>query len=93
MAICIAVQKTRRTATSTESTRSLNRRAASAPSSVSTRVNSGTNAAENAPSANSLRKKLGSLNATKKASATGPAPSRAAIRMSRANPSTRLAMV
>ena len=93
MAICIAVQKTSSTTASTESTRSLNRRAASAPSSVRIRVKSGTKAAEKAPSANSLRKKLGSLKATKNASATGPAPSRAAIRMSRTKPSARLAIV
>ena len=93
MAICIAVQNTSRIAISTESTRSLKRLAASAPSSVRMRVKSGMKAAAKAPSANRRRKKLGSLNATKNASATGPAPSTPAIRMSRAKPRTRLARV
>ena len=55
--------------------------------------NIGTKAALNAPSANSARKWLGSRNATKKASATGPAPSNAAVRISRTKPRTRLARV
>ena len=50
-------------------------------------------AALNAPSPNRRRNRLGSRRATKNASATGPSPSRAAISMSRAKPSTRLAIV
>ena len=55
--------------------------------------NNGTNAIVKEPSAVKRRKKLGSLNATKKASAIGPAPNVAAIRTSRAKPVTRLIMV
>jgi hypothetical protein len=54
---------------------------------------SGMKAASNAPSANSRRNMFGMRNATKNASATGEAPSTAAIRTSRTKPSTRLAMV
>src|SRR5262249_11930430 len=53
----------------------------------------GTKAAEKAPSANSRRKKLGSLNATMKASATAPEPSRAVNTMSRMKPVMRLSSV
>ena len=59
----------------------------------SSRENSGTKAAENAPSANRRRKKFGSLNATKKASATAPEPSTADSTMSRMKPTTRLSRV
>ena len=48
---------------------------------------------ERAPSPNRRRNRLGSFNATKKASAIGPVPSRAAISMSRAKPRTRLTRV
>ena len=72
---------------------SANRRAAAGPSAASRPENSGTNAALNAPSPNRRRNKLGSLFATKKASAIGPVPASAAIRMSRRNPSKRLAIV
>src|SRR5689334_11988371 len=70
-----------------------NWRAACGPSALSMPANSGTNAALNAPSPNSRRNRFGNFSATKNASATGPAPSIAAISMSRAKPSTRLAMV
>ena len=53
----------------------------------------GTNAAEKAPSANSERNRFGKRNATKKASATGPAPSSAASSISRTKPRTRLTAV
>jgi hypothetical protein len=43
----------------------------------------GTKACENAPSANSRRRKFGMRNATKKASAAGPAPKLVAITVSR----------
>ena len=46
----------------------------------------GIKAAEKAPSANNLLKKLGSLKATKKTSAIIPAPTKAAIKMSLTNP-------
>src|ERR1700712_1391960 len=72
---------------------SAKRLAASLPSACNMPANDGTNAALNAPSPNNRRNKLGSFNATKNASATGPAPNIAAINMSRANPKTRLAMV
>ncbi len=53
----------------------------------------GTKAALKAPSPNSRRNKLGSRSATKNASATGPVPRMAAIRISRAKPRMRLAIV
>jgi len=60
---------------------------------VSRPENPGTKAALKAPSPNSRRNRLGSRLARKNASATGPAPSRAAISISRAKPRMRLAMV
>ena len=54
---------------------------------------SGTKAALNAPSANSRRNVLGMRKAAKKASATGPVPSAAAISTSRTKPSSRLISV
>src|SRR5258708_2029266 len=68
-------------------------RAASRPCPCSSRENSGTKAAEKAPSANRRRKKFGSLKATKKASATAPEPSTADSTMSRMKPTTRLSRV
>ena len=53
-----------------------------------TSVSTGTKACEKAPSANSLRRKLGILKATKKASALGAAPKRLAKTTSRARPRT-----
>ena len=67
--------------------------ASARPWSCSSRENSGTKAAEKAPSANSRRKKFGSLNATMKASATAPEPSTADSTMSRTKPTTRLSSV
>ena len=93
IAICRMVTNSSNATTKTDSTSSANRRAASRPPSDMCRANSGTNAALNAPSANKRRKKFGSLNATKNASATGPAPSIAAIRISRAKPRNRLIIV
>src|SRR5918996_149464 len=68
---------------------SANALAAARPFPSRVRANIGTNPALNAPSANKRRRKLGSLKATKKASASGPAPSSAAIMMSRTKPSRR----
>src|SRR5918996_1575779 len=68
---------------------SANALAAARPFPSRVRANIGTKPALNAPSANRRRRKLGSLNATKKASASGPAPSRAAIMMSRTKPRRR----
>ena len=69
--------------------------AASRPSVVSARVNVGTNAAVIAPSAKRSRNRFGIRNATLKASISMPplAPKNAASTISRATPSTRLAMV
>src|SRR5476651_288899 len=67
--------------------------AASRPLPCSSLANSGTKAAEKAPSANSRRKKLGSLNATKNASAIAPEPSTADSTISRMKPTTRLSSV
>ena len=53
----------------------------------------GTNAWENAPSANSLRSKLGSRKATLKASVHSEAPKLRAIRVSRNSPVMRDSMV
>ena len=68
-------------------------RAAARPSAANTPAKAGTKAALKAPSPNRRRNRLGSLSATKNASATGPAPRREAISMSRAKPRIRLAMV
>ena len=53
----------------------------------------GTNAAENAPSANKRLKKFGSLKATKKTSAIKPAPTNAAIKISLKKPKILLTNV
>ncbi len=53
----------------------------------------GTKAELNAPSAKSLRKVFGSRNAVLKASATGPVPSAAAMKVSRMKPKSRLPSV
>ena len=55
--------------------------------------NRGTKAEVKAPSANKLRNKLGSLNDTRKASDTAPAPKKLAIIISRINPVIRLIIV
>ena len=55
--------------------------------------NMGTKAMLNAPSAKKRRNMLGSEKAMRKASATGPAPRKAAMRMSRTKPRTRLTIV
>ena len=67
--------------------------AASRPSPCSSRANNGTKAAENAPSANRRRNRLGSLSATMKASAIGPEPNTADSTMSRTKPTMRLSSV
>ncbi len=67
--------------------------AAARPSRARVPAKAGTKAALKAPSPNSRRNRLGNCSATKNASASGPAPSRWAISMSRAKPRTRLAMV
>ena len=79
--------------TITDSVSSAKPRALSCPSRASSPAKDGTKAALKAPSPNSRRNRLGSRLATKNASATGPAPTRAAIRMSRTKPRRRLAMV
>ena len=55
--------------------------------------NNGTNADVNAPSAKRLLNRLGSLNDTRKASETEPAPKKFAIIISRINPVIRLIIV
>ncbi len=82
-----------RPATSTAWTSAANASAAFRPSASSAPANIGTKATVSAPSPVRRRKKFGSLKATKNASATGPAPRIAAIRMSRAKPVTRLTRV
>src|SRR5689334_16717763 len=67
--------------------------AATAPSLSRSFSQAGTSAAFSAPSVKSLRTTLTSCNATRKASATGPAPSSAATSESRAKPSSREASV
>ena len=68
-------------------------RAACGPSVSKRPANKGTKAMLKAPSANRLRNRLGSRKATKKTSASGQAPSAAAISMSRIKPRTLLTMV
>ena len=75
------------------STRPAKAAAAAAPSVSRTRSQAGTSAAFSAPSLSSRRTTLTSWNAARNASATGPAPSSAAIIESRANPSSREASV
>ena len=77
----------------TENASSAKARSAGFPPSASAPEASGTKAALNAPSANRLRNKFGKRWATKNASATGPAPRIAAVRMSRMKPKTRLTSV
>ena len=91
--IWMTVQNTTSVSAKIAKTSSAKRLAASWPSSVNRAVNIGMNAAWNAPSANIRRNKFGNLKATKNASATGPAPSIAAISISRAKPRMRLAIV
>ncbi len=67
--------------------------ASSCPPLARRRLNSGTNPDEKAPSANSLRKMLGSRKARLNASFSWLAPSTRLPIMSRAKPSTRLTMV
>ena len=93
MAISAMMVSARITNTRPASASCANARAASLPSPSSFLANSGTNAELKAPSPNSRRNRLGKRNATKKASATAPVPSTAAIRMSRTKPNTRLTMV
>ena len=90
MKICVNDMKPKRMRIITESTEDANSRALDFPSSETARPNKGMNAALNAPSAVKLRKKFGSFKATKKASATEPAPNKAAIRTSLRNPRIRL---
>ena len=80
-------------AASTASDSSAKRRASSSPSLSWVLVKSGTKAEAKAPSAKRRRKRLGRRWATKKASATGPVPSAAAMNMSRTKPRTRLVAV
>src|SRR4051794_39155730 len=75
------------------STRPANTAAAAAPSLSRTRSHAGTSAAFNEPSVSARRITLIPWNATRNASATGPAPSSAATMASRANPKSREASV
>ena len=93
MAISASAVKRRSTNRSPASASSAKERAACGPSPSRRLANSGTNAELKAPSANSRRNRLGKRKATKKASATAPVPSTAAIRMSRTKPRARLTMV
>ncbi len=83
-------RKARSAASSTASASSAKIRAASLPDWAMVPANSGTKAALKAPSAKRLRNKFGRRCATKNASATGPAPRIAAVRISRTKPKTRL---
>jgi len=75
------------------STRPANALAAGMPPASRTLIQAGTSAAFSPPSASSRRATLTSWNAARNASATGPAPSSAAIMESRAKPSRREASV
>ena len=79
----------RRTACTSPARRS----AAAPPFSLASRAKLGTKALLNAPSALSRRNMLGSFSATRKASAAGPAPRKAAKTISRKRPRIRLAVV
>ena len=89
----ISAVATIRAALTVPSTRPAKAAAAFAPSASRTRSQAGTSAAFSAPSVSSRLTTLTSWNATRKASATGPAPSSAAIMESRANPRSREASV
>ncbi len=93
MAISASAVTSRRTNRRPASASSAKERAACGPSPSRRLANNGTKAELKAPSPNRRRNRLGKRKATKKASATAPVPSTAAIRMSRAKPSTRLTMV
>lgn len=82
----IKMTKIARKKASTQIAREANSIACSFPSDTNFPDNIGTNAAVKAPSANKLRNKLGSLNETKKASETNPAPKKLAITISRTKP-------
>ena len=71
---------------SIEKTSDANFKAFCLPSCFNIEENDGINAALNAPSANNLLKKFGSLNARKKISAINPAPITKAINISLINP-------
>lgn len=53
------------------------------PSLRSARINAGTKTEDNAPSAKTLRKELGTRNATKKASDKTPTPKNCIVKISR----------
>ena len=91
MKIIASAEKTR-TAVNSPAKASRAKPCGSSPAS-SLRLNIGTKAVLNAPSAKKRRNMLGSDSATRNASATGPVPSHAAIRMSRTKPLTRETMV
>src|SRR5471030_2580510 len=80
---------TKRPAASTESTFPASSRVASSPCLPRYSPRSGTNAWENAPSANRRRSRLGMRKATTKASNARPAPNWLASRISRARPVMR----
>src|SRR5688572_18820675 len=82
------------TGRNTDSTSALNERADSSPPSPCSRLeNIGTNAAENAPSANRRRNTLGMMNAWNQASVTALAPSTREKIISRAIPAILLTRV
>ena len=74
-------------------TRSTSRRVPGSPCSTRYWESTGTNACENAPSANSRRSRFGIRNATKNASVAMPAPNMRAITRSRKKPRTLDTMV
>ena len=89
-----ATMVTRITAAASAASASSAKRSASFSPSLSwVLVKSGTKAEAKPPSAKMRRKRLGRRWATKKASATGPAPRAAAMKMSRMKPRTRLVAV
>ena len=93
IAICITITRQNNEINRIDSVCSANIKARTRPCFSRIFENKGMNPALNAPSANRRRKKLGNLNATKKASATGLAPKIAAIKMSRTKPSNLLVIV
>ncbi|MCY1303696.1 hypothetical protein D9M70_534150 [compost metagenome] len=89
----IAIVRNRSTVKRTPKTSSEKRRAPSMPFASISLAKSGTKAELKAPSANSRRKVFGRRKAVLKASATGPVPRAAAIKVSRIKPNRRLPSV
>src|SRR6202171_884670 len=81
-----STDKARSSTASSVATRPTRSRVASSPRARLYSARIGTNACENAPSANSLRRILGRRNAASKASICKPAPNPTAFRLSRTRP-------